>query len=94
MNHAPDGRSYTAQLCDTVTFVERDYRGVSVPVPDPKLLAIHCALAHVLHASGKAEYLETMDDRRKGMTGVLSDNDSVAALTAFLKLARLEVAVH
>lgn len=59
--------------------------GTDVPLPNPRLLEVHAAIARVLHASGSAEYIDKVLRDREDIRCLATDGstDIAAMLLAF-----------
>ncbi|EKM51666.1 uncharacterized protein PHACADRAFT_261937, partial [Phanerochaete carnosa HHB-10118-sp] len=51
-----------------------------LPLPDPRLLAVHAACARVVHMSGAAEYMDKCDRDAEDMQVLAEDGSSSAVL--------------
>lgn len=59
-----------------------------VPLPSPHLLKVHCAIAHILHATGMAEKIDKILDDTDAIGGLAaSGSTDVAELFSVTKLA-------
>ena len=67
-NRAPPGRDRV------ITFLDHSREGYGVPVPNPKYIELHSAVARILHLSGAGEAIDAIMDRfSKHQGGVRSD---------------------
>lgn len=57
------------------------------PLPDPRYLAFHAAVAKVVHMAGMAEHLDEILWKTEDI-GVLSDESGVEYLDGLLRLAQ------
>jgi len=88
----PDGVTIEYFPTDqVVTFSSGVYEGRLVPPPDPILLAVHCALGKILHASGMAEVTDELERKDERLSGVLRGQHDVEALLKYLSLVEYEV---
>lgn len=73
IHHAPDTNIALINPSATFQDVTTTYEGrvVTIPAPDPRLLALHAACAQIAHMSGAAEHLEEF----------YRDTDPIAVMT-------------
>ena len=58
-----------------ITFLDHSQEGYGVPVPNPKYIKLHGAVARILHLSGAGEAIDAIMDRfSKHQGGVRSDH--------------------
>ena len=73
------------------TSMTRDGVTVTIPAPDPDLMALHATCAKVAHASGAAEYLEELY-RNTGSFAVMTEPNAAHELTRILKTVQVRPA--
>ncbi|OBZ67892.1 hypothetical protein A0H81_12182 [Grifola frondosa] len=70
-----------------------DHSGGGIPLPNPKFVAIHAAIAHILHLSGASEVIDAVMDRffKDGVVpaGRITDDDDMA-----LRMSLLDIDPH
>ena len=78
----------TVEDCQRVIFTSVD--SDSFPLPDRRYLALHAAVAKVVHMAGMAEYLDDIVRKYENIR-VLSDESHVEYLDGLLRIAQRSV---
>ena len=65
----------------------------SLPLPDPRFLGFHAALAKVIHMAGMAEHLDEII-RKQDEVRVLSDDTAVEYLDGVLRMTQKLIAPY
>jgi hypothetical protein len=68
------------------------FRGLDLPLPDARLLALHATCARVAHMSGAAEYMDKWDRDVEGMKTLSSDGSSASVL--FEEVNKIAILSH
>ena len=63
------------------------------PLPDPRYLAFHAAVAKIVHMAGMAEHLENILRDRENIR-VLSDDSGVEYFEGLLRIAQQSIVVN
>lgn len=63
------------------------------PLPDPRYLAFHAAVAKVVHMAGMAEHLDDILRRYESIR-VLSDESSIEYLDGLLRATQRYIVAH
>ncbi|TFK64655.1 hypothetical protein BDN72DRAFT_881367, partial [Pluteus cervinus] len=69
---------------NNIDYINSEQQRLLLPLPDPKLLAIHAICAKVAHLSGAAEHFDLIDREREEGTVLEEDGSSAALLDELL----------
>ena len=78
-------------VVDEVTLTSPDPE--TYPLPNPRYLAFHAAVAKVVHMAGMAEHLDDIIRKREDIC-VLSDDFDLEYLDGLLRMAQKFVVAH